>query len=1017
MFNASHCNFASSSSTQLSLLLNLLLSSTDSIETVDLSSCGFNGPLPSLPPQLPSTLTLLSLARNSFCGSLPDSWSLALVSGEPSFVTIDLSSNLLNSTSGPQFSQDPQPLQPSLYMPVPDFVVPILRQFKLDNNSIAGGDTVMLANNPTCAGEQGCTFINSQSIALLPFLLDSTVTLTAIGLKDSSTSGFSLDSDSVYCDFVDASKAKYLFSTLAIEIGESQYNCTIAASGSSTMTLVRLSTTLGRSTQFISLKRTNPCPVGFADARGPNWTSQPSSTWCRQVAAGNYSLGLFESRCASGTYSSQAGASSCSQCEFGTFTAQPGQVQCQNAPAGSYVATLGATSAVLCPRGFFSATNSSVSCSRCPADTYSNTTGLSSCFSCPANSVLPELDRVSIQSCRCNISYYGSPLLGGCRSCAIGLDCPEIGMQLPNVRDGYTIVPLPQNYSLDALEVQVLECSPSTACLYSSDATTVNCEDGYEGLSCGSCKPDYYRSGGACYSCPTEGGTGYFVLLFVVAFALCSFLVYTGKPSSRRVFAPLLAITFLQQISVLSRATVEWPHSATRVYTSVSFLNIDIAVFRPECSTGFSYFEIWGFRLFIAPLGLAIFCLLRAFLALCNSAWECGVSDWSCFSSLRQRRPGHLFSSTMMNSRFICAIITFLNLDYMQLVSAGVELFDCTKQPAGFYTMTAYPAMRCYSDDWMKKVPYAIAALCIYGAGIPLLFFILMVYQRRRSANPMSPGAAAALDHPSNSGDLFALRFGALTNAYNSDHWYYEICHMARRAALVLSVSFLNATNSVHLQANSALLIIFVSALSVIFMAPYELQYLNQLTLIWLLSCVYVIVSALAFGAQISKSTDGSAQSILRSTDSQMFAVLLFIVLGASIAISAWVTVYELRKGRRITSNHHASSSLEHHPNHHRYLSSQLLSSRLEHLAKTIDLSPVPIHQQEQLVQAVDAIESALAFQAQVPQSEQPVHHPQLTVTISNARNNTQVATEMEMIRSPQAPPQTANWTLQSPSP
>jgi hypothetical protein len=88
-----------------------------------------------------------------------------------------------------------------------------------------------------------------------------------------------------------------------------------------------------------------------------------------------------------------------------------------------------------------------------------------------------------------------------CAACPTGAQCSDDGEYYPVNKPGY--------YPTDNFEF--LECAPSEACpagniSASRDAYQFNvqftCAEGYAGLRCGKCSPNYFRRGIQCASCP-----------------------------------------------------------------------------------------------------------------------------------------------------------------------------------------------------------------------------------------------------------------------------------------------------------------------------------------------------------------------------------------------------------------------------------------------------------------------------------------------------------------------------------
>jgi hypothetical protein len=108
------------------------------------------------------------------------------------------------------------------------------------------------------------------------------------------------------------------------------------------------------------------------------------------------------------------------------------------------------------------------------------------------------------------------------------------------------------------------------------------------------------------------------------------------------------------------------------------------------------------------------------------------------------------------------------------LVSTALELFACTKQNDGVWTLNADPSLVCFESWWWVLFGPAVAALVVYGLGIPLG---VGLWLRWRVADIAEPG--------------FAERYGSLYGNYVAEHPYWESVVMAEKALIaVVAVLF-----------------------------------------------------------------------------------------------------------------------------------------------------------------------------------------------------------------------------------
>lgn len=140
-----------------------------------------------------------------------------------------------------------------------------------------------------------------------------------------------------------------------------------------------------------------------------------------------------------------------------------------------------------------------------------------------------------------------------------------------------------------------------------------------------------------------------------------------------------------------------------------------------------TYGETWIVIMSI-PAGIVGFLLLLGLLNyglyLLHKLWH-----WQ-FNTLNNLHPKR---QSMLSFRYaiIKFIVIFMNLSYLSLIPKAFELFDCTAQQDGTYTLDAQPSLECFTSDWwiQLQVP-AIMLLMLYGVGIPCFFLYILFVSR-----------------------------------------------------------------------------------------------------------------------------------------------------------------------------------------------------------------------------------------------------------------------------------------------
>lgn len=181
---------------------------------------------------------------------------------------------------------------------------------------------------------------------------------------------------------------------------------------------------------FSSLQLAATCPAGrYLDAGN-----------CVDCPPGSYCPGddtkIF---CATGTFASTQGASSCQNCQPGTYAPSVGSMSCTDCPTGKFSASAAAsvctdcaagkyndqvrqTECTDCPAGRFSTATAAISnstCVNCAAGSYSASAGSSSCTDCEVGKFQPSTGETQCYSCSPG-TYQNQTGKTSCIVCAVG---------------------------------------------------------------------------------------------------------------------------------------------------------------------------------------------------------------------------------------------------------------------------------------------------------------------------------------------------------------------------------------------------------------------------------------------------------------------------------------------------------------------------------------------------------------------------------------------------------------------
>ena len=305
---------------------------------------------------------------------------------------------------------------------------------------------------------------------------------------------------------------------------------------------------------------------------------------------------------------------------------------------------------------------------------------------CPAGEVLGTTTvdvNTSISDCeQCSAGRYRSVGLGSCEECSVGrysttnnpnqcILCPE-GADCSNPGTRFEdMVPLPGFFRPNRNSVQFYVCDPPSACVAGSVG---ECAEGYEGVACRSCEPQYFRNlQGECEVCGDSGVITVIAVtctLGVVLLAALSVYIYKNhmknhssdhnrsqserainhrKSNPSTATPPDFAIARSQvitralknnviMIQVLSRVSetyqVTLPPITASIFSFFGILNFNLIDNLPvDCTTGVSFYEEFIFVM-ILPIFLALMVFLSSLIAWSKSSssfksiWPSAVRAW-----------------------------------------------------------------------------------------------------------------------------------------------------------------------------------------------------------------------------------------------------------------------------------------------------------------------------------------------------------------------------------------------------
>lgn len=132
------------------------------------------------------------------------------------------------------------------------------------------------------------------------------------------------------------------------------------------------------------------------------------------------------------------------------------------------------------------------------------------------------------------------------------------------------------------------------------------------------------------------------------------------------------------------------------------------------------YKQKW-FLLEVFPLGMAALLILGVVGSCVAESYERLMAGRH--ASLRSACAEFWGALVRAGDVIVGGTFTLLYYTYFIVVRRAIDVFACTLNAGGAYTLNADPSLRCWEpgSDHAILVPWAAIALCGYGIGVPLI--------------------------------------------------------------------------------------------------------------------------------------------------------------------------------------------------------------------------------------------------------------------------------------------------------
>ncbi len=257
-----------------------------------------------------------------------------------------------------------------------------------------------------------------------------------------------------------------------------------------------------------------------------------------------------------------------------------------------------------------------------------------------------------------------------------------------------------------------------------------------------------------------------------------------------------------------------WPPPVRAVLDVARLSTISVELAAPECAIRFSYTQKW---LVVEAMPIAAMAALGVALAVvaCGRCVVARRQRRANRLSMRDRGPGAALEAAREALRgasvvFVGGGCTLAYYAYFVTLTRALEVLKCTRF-AGRWVLDAEPSMVCWEDGTPHRalLPYAIAALLVYGVGTPAAFariFYANAFAIRRDQHLWLVGKG---DSAATNAD-FAVRrqYARLYQDFGSAYFAWRLVLMLRKTLLLLVAVFLR--DNFLLQTTSAIGILCV---------------------------------------------------------------------------------------------------------------------------------------------------------------------------------------------------------------
>ncbi len=404
------------------------------------------------------------------------------------------------------------------------------------------------------------------------------------------------------------------------------------------------------------------------------------------------------------------------------------------------------------------------------------------------------------------------------------------------------------------------------SCKGGSAAGSLSCEEGYEGMLCGSCSEDYRydSSSNSCVQCKATPVNVFTVLLMgigVIAvgaallFWCCWFLnrkdspsllslvnhssmssfriIFSGLSSQRLLGRIKIYLTLFQVLLALpSVLRLDYPSSFTSMTNIVSIVNLN------------HLGEDLGLTCVRQDYDYVDLLIIETLYPLVAIVLLLSIGKFHAF--IVRMREDNTSKSNSLYSQYFFVMLWFTYLILPGVTSAIFQTFECLNvdpdevEDGDDYYMASDYTISCSSSRYRYGRSWAIAMIIVYPIGIPCMYAYLLWSERQRIKNRIMSESDSQSSVKTEDG-LPLTRLKILYSMYKPEYWYWEVIETFQRLFLTGFLVLIYQGSAA--QVIVGLVIVMMFAKVYVLYSPFIESNLTTLKEIvqWQLSAVFVV--------------------------------------------------------------------------------------------------------------------------------------------------------------------------------